>query len=296
MFASNTLWDKIVQRTEQARAAGALFSVATDAQVVEENGISFVVRVEKNLQRKLRYGQGQPFGTGGSAGNPFLPYDENMFVADLSPTHVCLLNKFNVVDHHILIVTREFQDQDALLTEADFRALWTCMAAFEGLGFYNGGKEAGASQQHKHLQMVPLPFAREVPHIPIESALQAAKREHGVYSSPALPFQHAILNLPQEWFSAPGKLAAQTRHAYRQLLQAAGLSEVDGESSGPYNLLVTRNWLLLVPRSRESFRSISINALGFAGSFFVRNERQLQVIKRYGPLTVLKNVALETNS
>ena len=34
--------------------------------------------------------------------NPFLPYEEDLYVCDLSPTHVCLLNKFNVVDHHFL--------------------------------------------------------------------------------------------------------------------------------------------------------------------------------------------------
>ena len=32
------------------------------------------------------------------------------------------------------------------------------LAEFDGLGFYNGGETAGASQPHKHLQIVPLPL------------------------------------------------------------------------------------------------------------------------------------------
>jgi sulfate adenylyltransferase (ADP) / ATP adenylyltransferase len=43
-------------------------------------------------------------------------------VAHLSPTHVCLLNKFNVVAHHVLVVTREFEQQTSPLNAADFDA------------------------------------------------------------------------------------------------------------------------------------------------------------------------------
>lgn len=54
--------------------------------------------------------------------NPFLSYDEALWVAHLSDTHTCLLNKFNVVPHHALVVTREFQRQTDPLTAADFEA------------------------------------------------------------------------------------------------------------------------------------------------------------------------------
>ena len=62
--------------------------------------------------------------------------------------------------------------------------------------------------------------------------------------------------------------------------------------SGPYCLLATREWLLLVPRSREFFDSISINALGFAGALLVRNEEQLRALRAAGPLTALRETAL----
>jgi ATP adenylyltransferase len=49
--------------------------------------------------------------------------------------------------------------------------------------------------------------------------------------------------------------------------------------------------MLLVPRSREHFEEISLNALAFAGSFFVRNEEQLGILKTAGPLKALAAVA-----
>ncbi len=60
----------------------------------------------------------------------------------------------------------------------------------------------------------------------------------------------------------------------------------------PYNLLVTREWMLLVPRSRECWARISVNALGFAGSLFVRERRQMHAIKAHGPMNVLRSVAV----
>jgi ATP adenylyltransferase len=58
----------------------------------------------------------------------------------------------------------------------------------------------------------------------------------------------------------------------------------------PYNLLVTDRWMLVVPRSRERFEGISINALGFAGALLVRDPAQLAAVERAGPMSVLRHV------
>jgi ATP adenylyltransferase len=50
--------------------------------------------------------------------------------------------------------------------------------------------------------------------------------------------------------------------------------------------------MLLVPRSRESWRSIPVNSLGFAGSLLARDERDLETIRGSGPMNILKAVAL----
>ena len=58
----------------------------------------------------------------------------------------------------------------------------------------------------------------------------------------------------------------------------------------PYNLLVSRNWLLVVPRRCEKWQDVSINALGYAGSLFVRDENQIERLRAEGPLGVLAAV------
>ena len=64
----------------------------------------------------------------------------------------------------------------------------------------------------------------------------------------------------------------------------------DGHTA-PYNLLITRQWMLMVPRSLEFFRGISLNALAFAGAFLVRDQLQLDLLKQHGPLAALAGVA-----
>ncbi|CAB3798301.1 hypothetical protein LMG28614_04734 [Paraburkholderia ultramafica] len=291
-----TLWPAILRQTEHALQRGALRPIETVQTVLEERGIGFVVRQVSSLARKEKARQTHKAEAGTrSAVNPFLPYDPDLFVADLSDTHVALLNKYNVIDHHLLIVTRCFKPQEALLELADFAALTAAMPEFDGLGFYNGGAESGASQRHKHLQIVPLPLGEAGPPLPIESVLEPDCMDEPIGTVPGLPFLHAFarLELAPAGSRHPAHAALDCYHA---LLAAAGLSavEVDGElhQSAPYNLLVTRRWMLLVPRHSECVEGISVNALGFAGSLFVRDEAQLEVVKRLGPMSVLQRVAL----
>lgn len=293
-----TLWPAMLRQTQHALRCGALRPIETTQALIEDGGMRFIIRQVSSLARKDEARQTDTIKATGerSPFNPFLPYDPDLFVADLSDTHVALLNKFNVIDHHLLIVTRSFKPQEALLELADFAALAACMAEFDGLGFYNGGTAAGASQPHKHLQMMPLPLGGSGAPLPIESVLAHARMEGPVGTISALPFRHAFAPLDLR-SSAAWQAAAQTAlDCYRTLLEAAGLRaiEANGEplQSAPYNLLVTRRWMLLVPRSAECAEGISVNALGFAGSLFVRNAAQMQIIKTLGPMTLLQRVAV----
>ncbi|MGF6970094.1 ATP adenylyltransferase [Paraburkholderia sp. WC7.3g] len=289
-----TLWPAVLRQTEHALSCGALQPIHTQQSGIGSGGIRFVVRQVSSLTRKEQQReQARKLQTQQRPhANPFLPYEPDLFVADISDTHVALLNKFNVIDHHLLIVTREFERQEALLDLADFEALLTCMAEFDGIGFYNAGTQAGASQPHKHLQIVPLPLGETDPPVPIEPLLSARKRLSG------LPFRHAFARFDaDEWPRADAAKRALSR--YRALLDAAGVGAVEIDRASchatPYNLLVTRRWMLLVPRSQERVEGVSVNALGFAGALFVRDAAQREVIERLGPMTVLERVALPAN-
>jgi ATP adenylyltransferase len=295
-FAPETLRDAVRAATDRALAAGALQPIPTGFAFLEEGGVRFLVRVLTNLARKdeERWVR-QKQAAAGKPANPFLPYERDLFVADVAPGHVAILNKFNVVEHHLLIVTRAFEDQRTLLTAGDFAALWSCLLAYEGLGFYNGGVEAGASQPHKHLQLVPLPLAPGGPPVPIEPLLAAAPAgARGPVAVPGLPFLHAFARL--DGAADPATGAAAAHETYRALLGAVGLAPAPGDGpqlqAGPYCLLATRGWMLLVPRSREHFGRVSVNSLGFAGALLVRDEEQLAWLREAGPMRALRETAL----
>jgi len=57
--------------------------------------------------------------------------------------------------------------------------------------------------------------------------------------------------------------------------------------------LVTKQWMMMIPRTNPKAQSISINSLGFAGALLVKNQEQLQIIKEYKPLHILKQVGIE---
>jgi ATP adenylyltransferase len=50
--------------------------------------------------------------------------------------------------------------------------------------------------------------------------------------------------------------------------------------------------MMIVPRSQESFQSIAVNSLGFAGALLVRDLEQLEVLKTLTPLHLLQSVSI----
>ncbi len=268
---------------------------------MEAGGIRFVVRVAVGLREKAAVARpGLPGATAAGEGvrNPFLPYDDALFVGALSPTHVALFNKFNVLDRHLLIVTRRFEDQETLLTAADWQALWLCLEELGGLAFYNGGRMAGASQPHKHLQLVPLPLAADAPAVPIAPLVEAALTASGIGRCAGLGFRHAVARLDPRLIGDAAARAADV--CYRELLAAVGIAGTAGpgvgngallRQSAPYNLLATREWMLVVARRQEAYEGVSVNGLGFAGSLFVRDEAEARLVASIGPMRLLAEVA-----
>ena len=251
-----------------------MYRIESEPHYVADQGVEFVVRLAIDFERQVAVmPRNRP-------GNPFLPHDPPLYLGDVSPTHFALLNKYHVIENHLLVVTREYVDQEVLLDVADFEALLASLPAdTPAIGFYNGGRGSGASQPHKHLQVVTLPLSPRAP-VPMAPLLDGA--------SPRLPFRHAFAGIDRR---EPAALHA----CYRELMKQAGLGALTGHrperQSHPYNLLVASDWMLLVPRARESFEGIPLNSLAFAGAFFVRRQAQLEAVRRIGPMAVLAQAA-----
>lgn len=313
---SNSLWPQIIKVSESALACGALKPIPTHCETrkvsFNDCHVNFQVRVVENLARKSREIQDrvkqapntkaankEPF-------NPFLPYEPDLYVGELTNHYRCLLNKFNVMDHHILMVTTQFVPQQTPLDKEDFLAAQICLQAQNGLVFYNGGPEAGASVEHKHIQMIPLtlnplplgslPLERNAP-FPFHNLLSSISmtKESTMNSiASALPFRHRVIATnfsDNDSIDGLKNSAENNCNNYHQMLKELSLFTDTNGMMAPHNLLMTRDCLWVVPRSKEQDHGLAVNALGFAGTLLVKNTEQLHKLDDIGCLNLLKAVA-----
>jgi ATP adenylyltransferase len=152
----------------------------------------------------------------------------------------------------------------------------------------------GVSSRHKHLQVVPLPLAPSGTPTPMEVLFKSVVFDDAIATIPELHFKHALTFFNSAWLKSPDVAAAKTLELYHNLLSNVGISVVNGNQlSGAYNLLATREWMMIVPRSQEHCGSISVNSLGFAGALLVRNEQEMQFLKDQGPMNILQQVTMQ---
>lgn len=264
----------------QAVTCGALHAIRTEQTFIDDRGIRFLVRWASTLAAKDA--ARKPAARAAPA-NPFLPPEPALTIGTAGSGHLLVLNKFPVIERHLLIITRAFEEQTASLNQTDFDALAAVMQALGGVGFYNGGADAGASQRHKHLQWIP-----ESPQSDclrsMTAALPRGCQALDIVRHPLLDWRHAFIRLNAT------TTGAELSEAFARGAAQCGLN-AQGDNMPPYNLLANDEWMLVVPRRTERCEGVSINALGFAGSMFVRNREQIDKVRAIGPLTMLAAVA-----
>lgn len=283
------LWEKASLLYNKALASGAIHPLHTRIETVSEPPLTFYLRQLSSL--KLKPGALEQSDVIKSQ-NPFLPHDPELYLGCSGPKHKLLLNKYNVLNSHLLLVTQAFEPQTDLLNEHDFRALHWNMAQGPALAFYNSGEVAGASQIHKHIQLVKLsenqgllPFKHELAQLHDEVPRQI----------PELPFAHAALGLPKTLFDSSLNNAEDSviilESLYNRLRMTLGIESQDSSIAQPYNLLMTDEWMIIVPRRKEHFEGISLNALAFVGALLVKDEEQALHLKNAGLTQALKEVS-----
>lgn len=285
-----------------ATASGALVSMRTDACTVTVDDLPpFVLRLFVPAEHRATARDTIHTGSvaASRAVSPFLAPDPALLVSAALPEHNVLLNKFPVVPRHLLLCTKAYADQREHLTPADCAALEALAAtAFadgtEGTGgalcFYNCGEDSGASQGHKHVQLVPR--AGPQPYFLDTLIGRATDAERRAGRLARLDFAHAFVCLDR---THPGQLHG----AYTGLLRALGIAP--GTPHTSYNVLCTADWLFVVPRRAECWAAVlptdppcpvrtSVNSLGFAGSILVREEAAYRYLHTVGPLPVLRAI------
>lgn len=283
------------ERCDAAIASGDLQPIVADQVLIEDGSLPFIVRWVAALADKDAAKDAAktvlPGGPRDPNFNPFLPPDPALTVGPVGEHHVAILNKFPVCLHHLVLARREFAEQLSPLELIDFQALAQVQSDLGGLGFYNGGAAGGASQRHKHVQWIPEAQGNASLH-DLRRGLPAGARPGECARHAALPLMHCFVRVRGGSGCDIDDSARSMHAAFDTAREVLGLTVDDQGLLPSCNMLVDGQWMLMLPRSREHFEGISLNALSYGGTIYVRHVDQIDAIRATGPLRVLAEVGV----
>ena len=319
--------EAIDARSAAALASGALVPVEAEQVEMDDAGMRFIVRWVSSLAAKDASRSAAPAGGaaemagkgGGVQGaaaraegagaeaardaktvaipggprdpnfNPFLNPDPELTVGPVGDAHVAILNKFPLCARHLVLARRAFEEQLLPLARSDFAALAALMVEAGGIGLYNGGTAAGASQRHKHVQWMPDDAGNASLRLFVPG-LPAGLAEQGVATHAALSMRHCFVRVRCGRGEAVEDAADSLHAGFERARAELGLEAGEGGLLPPFNLLAGEGWLLAIPRSREHFEGISMSAVCFGGTLYTRHREQIEAIRAVGPLRALAAV------
>lgn len=275
---TSELLRKATEVTVAATASGALVPLDTSlTHLMGEGGSRFELRhLLSATPKHLRASGPKP--------NPFLPWDQRLEVDRIGDSHVVILNKYPVQTSHMLLITQDWQPQTGWLSMEDWQSLARIDATTTGLWFFNSGPAAGASQPHRHLQLLPRAAGERI------CARDGWFRRCAQDATTSV--QDPLLRSSRVAAISSTLTGETLQDLYLALAQDLGLGHpsTDDCPRGAYNLLLSREWMAIVRRRREGIRGFSVNALGFAGSLLSTEASDRQWIQDSGPEALLQAV------
>lgn len=273
-MAAEVFWQEALRRSDEALACGALVPLTTELLELPELAPFVLRRLVSATPRHLKAGGPKP--------NPFLPWEPALEVARLGESHLLLLNKYPVQPGHLLLITQQWQPQAGWLDRRDWAAVATVSADTGGLWFFNSCATAGASQPHRHLQLLPRSVG--------EVSCPLAHTYGGILRGERgpLPWRYAIS--AREDRSGAG---VDLPDLYQRHAEQLGLGHPDRDQRPrhAYNLLFDRDWFVTIRREQEHGAGFSINGLGFAGYLLITPRSDLDWLHQHGPWSLLATVA-----
>lgn len=285
-MADSSLVTRVSEIFEKSLKNGFLTFIPSVEERIRVNKINYQIRCIPSLKKK-------PTNISNDSApkkkfNPFLPYDENLYVQKTpNNLHNVLLNKFSVIKYHILLTTVDFQSQLDPLNIHDLESMWWTLNSinkgdYKELAFFNCGADSGASQPHKHLQVLIMDKDdKEMPpvnNIIIEEGQNFEKGK--IFKISQFKLNHGCILFPDNEVVTPENLLKY----YNNLLSIV-------PTGSSYNFLCTLKWMLVVPRKNETYSErISINSLGYAGMVLVKAKEDIDLIKEVGVETILNSL------
>ncbi|KAJ5256880.1 hypothetical protein N7478_012984 [Penicillium angulare] len=292
---------EICAKFDRLISKGIIAYQPSESVLVTDKGMTFCFHIAQALENKPQAEdtiQAKPQtppagfipGTFGP-GSDIARDHPDVCLAIINKTHYLVVNKFPVFRPMLLLLTVDsYRRQSEPLALDDIDAGWQVMWELEGENyvFFNCTPTSGSSRAHKHVQVVPAPGTGEA--YPEEFKLfpdYVPEPEKGSF-----PLRHFI----QRFNLLPDGCVRDSEHLleiYLGLLQKArDALRLANDVPCPHNFLMTKTWMVVIPRRARDCAGITANSPGMVGSIYVSNQELLDAWKDFGPMNVLTSLGL----
>ena len=268
-------WQKALDQTLLSINDDSLFPLKTNIVTSDlyENHDFIIRRLDTTkFYKKKIYGPKQ---------NPFYPWEKILEIEQIGKHHQLILNKYPVQKGHILLITNTWKPQNGWLEINDWIAIQKVNKDTSGLWFFNSSPIAGASQPHRHFQLLRRSKGEIV--CPREKWFLDLK--HNKDSKSKLK-----KNIIVSKFNFLDK-SEYIYSTYLELSRKLGLGDPTNNEKPrfPYNILITNKWIAMIKRSNDHIHGFSINSLGFAGYLLITEKSDINYLRKVGPEKLLEN-------
>jgi ATP adenylyltransferase len=214
--------------------------------------------------------------------DPFAP-PRKAVICSVPPEFVCMLNKYSLEKGHFLVVTDEFVPQTGPVRPQDLVMLLDVVQrpSKRTYAFLNGGPDAGASQEHRHFQFMEVPELG-APVWP-DAIFNANPKATEPQSHPAVPIAHFLLPILD---ASEEALVRSWQKLYAQAQKTAGRDD----EKMPFSFLLTREYMMILPRKQSNWEDISIGGTMMVGSIPVEDPKHLDAVKETGIIEIMRSI------
>lgn len=229
------------------------------------------------------------FGPGSDIANAH----PDLLIATVNNTHLLVINKYCVFRPQLLLLTVDsFRRQHEPLCLDDLEAAWTALEAMDSPHFamFNCTPTAGASRAHKHMHIIPRPGSHSGEdggfHLFLDCKSPGQKDAS---------FRYFHWDLQDSHLEKP--ISSKTLlEIYLDLLTQArcalDIPDDGPQSICPHNVILVKEWIVVVPRRTNNFKSVTANGAGMMGSVWLVNDGQLDRWKELGLRNVLSHLGV----
>ncbi|KAJ5179772.1 phosphorylase [Penicillium capsulatum] len=206
-------------------------------------------------------------------------------IGTINDTHVLALNIYPVFrPQYILLSLDSYQSQNDPLDLQDIQASWEALHRLPSPHYimYNCTRDAGCSRHHKHTQIMPKPEGAD-----------SQSTGFGLFPDKSQDIQVPYVYFVHHFNSTGNGESVSSEtvfEVYKSLLEkckeALGISTGDSVIC-PHNLVLVKEWMVMIPRRRGNFAGASANAAGMMGMPTLTNRGQFKIWTDLGPAKAL---------